>query len=186
MKKFIKSAALVCLFVFIISGVYVVYTLRSSGTADIHYIEPEDQYHSLQEVLGHPELQDKVVYVDFWHTGCSPCLEEFTHIPQLKDQFHQEGDLAFLYLGKDRSVPGEKFRWKRVIEKKDLKGYHFFMSDELYYKIWDEAVNDTTILQAFPHYLIVNRSGEIINKNAPRPSNPALPGVLRETLSVVD
>gem|GEM_PF-3911845 len=186
MKKIIKSVALVCLFVVIISGVYFVYTIRSSGTSHIHYIEPEDQYQSLREVLRHPELQGKVVYIDFWHTGCSPCLEEFTHMPQLKDQFRQENDLAFLYLGKDRSVPGEKFRWKRMIEKKDLKGYHFFMSDELYYQIWDEEVNDTTLLRAVPHYLIVNRSGKIINKNAPRPSDPALPGVLKEALSVAN
>lgn len=43
MKRIIKSVALVCLFVVIISGVYFVYTIRSSGTSHIHYIEPEDQ-----------------------------------------------------------------------------------------------------------------------------------------------
>lgn len=110
MKRFALWGIGLLFLVLAFGGVYYFVVVLSSGTATIQYIEPNDRYHSFSDILRHPELQGKVVYVDFWHTGCTPCLEEFTHLPALKKKFHDRHDLAFLYLGKDRSVPGEKFR----------------------------------------------------------------------------
>ncbi len=57
------------------------------------------------------------------------------------------------------------------------------MTNEKYYKLWDETVNDTTVMHAFPHYLIVDRNGIIINNNAPRPSDELLVTELTNALS---
>ena len=127
-------------------------------------------------------MDGKVVYVDFWHTGCHPCLEAFQYLPELKEKFKGYDNLAFLYLGKDRSAPGEKFRWKKMIEKKNLTGIHYFMTNEKYDVIWRETVNDTTIMQAFPHYLIVDNVGHVIKNNAPRPGDESLINVLTNIL----
>lgn len=169
--------------VIVSGGLYYWVVVSSKGTEKIKYIEPDDAYHSFSEILQYPDLKGKVVYVDYWHTGCSPCLEEFEHLPQVKARFKTNKDLVFLYLGKDRSVPGEKFRWKRMIEKKGLTGYHYFMTDEKFDRLWSETVNDTTIWKAFPHYLIVARDGRIINNNAPRPSEESLATELTAALN---
>ena len=55
-----------------------------------------------------------------------------------------------------------------MIEKKNLTGIHYFMTNEKYDAIWSETVNDTTIMKAFPHYLIVDNVGHVINNNAPQ------------------
>jgi hypothetical protein len=102
------------------------------------------------------------------------CLTEFQYLPELKEKFKKYDNLVFLYLSKDRSVPAEKFRWKKMIEKKNLTGSHYFMTNEKFDAIWKEAVKDTTIMKAFPHYLIVNRDGIVVNNNAPRPSEESL------------
>ena len=183
MTKLIKSIIGLITVIAIVAGTYYVFVINSKGTEKIKYIEPDNEYNSFSDILQHPDLKGKVVYVDYWHTGCSPCLEEFEHLPKLKDRFQKNSDLVFLYLGKDRSVPGEKFRWKKMIEKKNLSGDHYFMTNEKYQKLWDETVNDTTLMQAFPHYLIVDRNGIIINNNAPRPSDELLVIELTKVLS---
>lgn len=134
---------------------------------EIRFIEEENAIHSFQDLVNHPYLKGKPIYVDFWHTGCSPCLKEFIFIPALKQQLPNAGKLVFLYLGKDRSVPGEKIRWKKMIFDKQLKGVHFFMKNEFFEKIWLETVNDPHVFKAFPHYLLVNKEGKVVNNNAP-------------------
>ena len=183
MTKLIKSIVGLLAVIVIVTGTYYLFVINSKGTDKIKYIEPDNEYNSFTDILQHPDLKGKVVYVDYWHTGCSPCLEEFEHLPKLKERFQKNSDLVFLYLGKDRSVPGEKFRWKKMIEKKNLSGDHYFMTNEKYDILWDETVNDTTLMQAFPHYLIVDRNGIIINNNAPRPSDELLVTELTKVLS---
>lgn len=182
MKKIIKSTIGLFSVIIIVTGTYYLFVINSKGTKTVRYIEPDNDYNSFSDILQHPDLKGKVVYVDYWHTGCGPCLREFEYLPSLKERFKTNKDLVFLYLGKDRSVPGEKFRWKRMIEKKNLSGIHYFMTNEKYYRLWNETVNDTTIMQAFPHYLIVDRNGIIIDNNAPRPSDEVLVTTLTKVL----
>jgi len=167
----------------IISVAYYHIVVNSQGTQNIRYIEPYAEYHSFAEILQHPDLKGKIIYVDYWHTGCGPCLMEFEHVPKVKEHFKGRKDLAFLYLAKDRSVPGEQFRWKRMVEKKNLSGDHFFMTNEMCSQLWSETVSDTLITKSFPHYLIVGRDGKIINNNAPRPSDDLLVAELTQALS---
>lgn len=183
MKKLFKLSIGLLSIMLILGGAYYLFVINSEGTENIKYIEPEDEFDSFSDILKHPDLKGKVVYVDYWHTGCRPCLEEFEYMPTLKEKFKEHKDLAYLYLGKDRSVPGEKFRWKKMIEGKDLSGNHYFMTNEKYDKLWSETVTDTTITQAFPHYLIVDRNGRIITNNAPRPSDKSLETSLLNALS---
>ena len=184
MKKPIKLILSIISIILISSGIYYLFVINSEGTTTIQYIEPENEYHSLSDILKHPELKGKVVYVDYWHTGCKPCLEEFEYMPLLKEKFKRHKDLVFLYLGKDRSAPGEKFRWKKMIDKKNLSGFHYFMTYKKFDTSWNESVNDNTIIQAFPHYLIIDRNGKILDNNAPRPSDKLLETRLNQALNI--
>jgi thiol-disulfide isomerase/thioredoxin len=186
MKKAIISLLAVLLSLGIAYGTYAMLVMHSNGTESIRYIEPEEDYNSFADILSHPDLKGKVVYVDFWHTGCRPCLVQFESVPKLKQAFAAHNDLVFLYLGKDRSVPGEKFRWKKMIEEKQLTGLHYFMTNEVYDKIWEETVKNDSIPKAFPHYLIVDRKGNIVNDNSPRPSSDEVVPELSRALNLVD
>jgi len=184
MKKIIKPTLKTLLVSLLVFGAYYGYVLQSRGTSEIHYIEPEQEFTSFRELVQQPELKGKIIYADFWRTTCHPCLEEFKATPKLKQHFKQYGDqVAFLYLGADISVPGEEFRWKRMIEKKNLTGYHYFLRDKYFDAIWNTAVNDPAIPPQFPQYLIINARGEVINNNAPRPTDKRLYKVLEDALT---
>lgn len=181
--KVLKYTAVILLASGVIASLYFLTILYSTGSDTIHYLEPEDNYASFASIVQHPELKNKVIYVDFWHTGCGPCLIEFKSIPKVKEHFKDRDDLAFLYLGKDRSIPGEKIRWKKMIENKELSGYHFFMTNEMSEKIWNETVHDDSIMYSFPHYLIIGKDGEVVNNNSPRPSDTRLIEELNKALA---
>lgn len=70
-----------------------------------------------------------------------------------------------------------------MIEKKNLLGIHYFMSDEQFHLFWKETVRDTTLIKAFPHYLIVDKKGTILHNNAPRPSHASLEPILQQALN---
>lgn len=160
---------------------YYLHIVTAPGNGGIQFIEPTREYATLQALLQDPALRNKVVYVDFWHTGCAPCLAEFALLPKLKAQV-KDPAVTYLYLGKDRSVPGEKFRWKKMVAEKRVTGYHYFISNAQFYAFWQEAVTDKTIPPQFPHHLLVNRQGQIVDGNAPGPASPQLIALLQKEL----
>ncbi len=167
----------------ITGGLYYKGVIDSKSTSDIIYIEPKEAYHTFADILAHETFKNKVVYVDFWFTGCPYCAKEFKVMPALKAHFKNEKDLVFLHLGKDRRIPGEKFRWKKMIAAKNLTGVHYFMRNDQYFSIWQETVKDSTVIRGFPHFLIVNRQGTIVDDDAPWPSDPELITVLKGVLA---
>lgn len=176
--KWLGASLLLC-----IIGFFVFYLkiMKSDGTKDIQFIEPSKDYESFHELINQPEFKNKVIYVDFWHTGCRPCLVEFQSLPEMKSHFQKKAPIAFLYLGKDRSVPGEAFRWKKMVLDKNISGYHYFISDEQFDKFWDETVRDA-VQKRFPHHLIISKQGKLVNNNAPGPSSKEIVSLLSAEL----
>jgi len=172
MKKIIKPTFKIVIISTLAFAAYYLFVLNSKGTNQIHYIEPEENYTSFKALLQDPALKGKTIYVDVWRTTCGPCLEEFKIALRLKQHFQSYGNkIVFLYIGTDISVPGEEFRWKRMVEKKNLTGYHYFITREFFQEMWTEVVKDKTIPPQFPQYFIINPQGEVVDFNAPRPTD---------------
>lgn len=182
-KKFIIVLAIVIVAATAVGGFYYSSVITSKGAKGITFLEPESDFETFADIVAHPTLRNKVVYVDFWFTGCQFCLKEFKAMPTVKEHFKDEKDLVFLYLGKDRRIPGEKFRWKKMIADKNLTGVHYFMSIDQYQNIWKETIKDPSVTPGFPHFLIVGRNGNIIDDDAPWPSEPELIVTLKEVLA---
>lgn len=184
MKKIIRPLAAFLLLLILACTTYYLWVLKSKGTTSIRYIEPEKKYTSFKALLQDPALKGKTVYVDVWRTTCRPCLEEFKAGPTLKEHFKPYGDkIAFLYIGTDISVPGEEFRWKRMVEKKEVTGYHYFITREFFNQMWTEVVKDTSIPPRFPQYFIVSPTGDVLDSDAPRPTNKQLYAALHKVLN---
>jgi thiol-disulfide isomerase/thioredoxin len=183
MKKFRQSLVKIMLLLLLVFSGYYLFILNSNGTTAIHYIEPEEKYKTFKALLQDPALKGKIVYVDVWRTTCGPCLEEFKVAPQLKQHFKTYGNkIAFLYIGTDISVPGEEFRWKRMIEKKNITGYHYFITRNFLGEMWREVVKDPAIPPQFPQYFIVNATGDVVDFNAPRPTDARVFAALEQVL----
>jgi thiol-disulfide isomerase/thioredoxin len=104
------------------------------------------------------KYKGKVIYIDFWATWCSPCLMQIDQVKPIKSQFK---DVVFLYL----CASSPEGRWKFLVQDKGIAGEHYLLSsDQLNY------LSKSFNISSFPHYLLINKRGELANPNSPSPS----------------
>lgn len=107
------------------------------------------------------KYSDKVIYIDFWAPWCSPCLEEFPDLKILQQDYKSQ-DVIFLFLA-NRC---EEDAWKATIANRRLTGEHILLSDDQYNLLAEEFG-----ITGIPHYVLIDRKGNIASKNAPQPSH---------------
>ncbi|MFB6341531.1 TlpA family protein disulfide reductase [Saccharicrinis sp. FJH62] len=134
-----------------------------------------NQYGDIDKILNLGVFKNKVVYVDIWGTKCGPCLNEFQYLDDLKQRFRNDS-VVYLYMcsryGKTRDKANEKL-WEELVFKNRLKGVNILISNECYKDgFWQLYKNNYSEnrLYGIPTYLLVNKDGDIINFDAPRPS----------------
>ena len=134
----------------------------------------EGKFSSVEEIISLPQFQNKLVYVDLWHSSCSPCIEQMQHhLPTFKQAMKDANlEIEYLYLGKETSGPMSEQRWWNVIEKYNLKGWHYYMEKTEEKQFWKTIV---PVLEekgkrsyGYPQYLIA-QSGKLIEYDAPYP-----------------
>ncbi|MES2266517.1 MAG: redoxin family protein [Bacteroidota bacterium] len=112
-------------------------------------------------------FKGKVVYVDFWGTTCGPCLMEFENFTHpLKEHYKKRDDVAYLYIS-----GGSRYLWKKQIDRFHITGSHLFLEAEDYEKLYRDALSDSNAQVLMPHYLIVDKQGNIAVADAARPSD---------------
>lgn len=115
------------------------------------------QYASLNEIFS--KYSGRVIYVDFWASWCIPCRSEMPRAADLKKQLKGK-DVAFVYLG----YKDTENAWLKARKDLDIEGEHYLLDDKLR-KEADEAFN----ISGIPHYVIIDKAGNIVNKHADRP-----------------
>ncbi len=153
-------------------GFFINMQINMNYKGDQHIMFIENQFENLNEVIQLPQFRDKVVYVDLWHSACSPCIEEFQHLASFKNQLKGK-EIAYLYIGRETSHQNSRERWLNAIKKYNLQGWHFYMSRQIEPQVWNiilEGQQDNTIA-SYPRYLLIDKKGKIVSFNAERPSS---------------
>lgn len=120
------------------------------------------------------DLEGKYVYMDIWATWCGPCIKEIPALKSIEKQFEGK-NIEFVSISVDegRGYKGSAAQaykgWRKMVTDKELGGMQLiadngFMSDFIRaYKI-----------NGIPRFILIDPEGNIVNADAPRPSNPQL------------
>jgi len=156
-------------FVLIVTVIKIcILNLSYKGDDQINLIPDGEKIASLEELIQNVEFKNYVLFIDIWGTACGPCLQEFKFVPELKKNFNNK-PVKFIYLAAPYGHTYDELRWKNMIKKLNLSGYHLLMNMNFYYKVWEhKGINDPFLI---PHYILVDKSGNINEINALRPSN---------------
>lgn len=116
----------------------------------------------------------KFVLVDCWASWCLPCLREMPYTKQLAEKYSGE-EIVFLTL----SFDNETVSWHQAIFKEKMQLLNNFL-------LLDHTKADFTRrndIQTIPRYLLFDKKGNILNADAPNPSDPALSTLLDSLLA---
>ena len=117
------------------------------------------------------KFKGKVIYVDFWATWCGPCMSGIKEIATLKEEMKNE-DVVFLYIT-NQSSPDKT--WNNSIP--NIKGEHYRVTQDE----WNYLGQKFNI-SGIPHYVLVNKKGEVVNPKLGHNSNEGLKKILEQQM----
>ena len=137
------------------------------GLTDLN--DKEVKYESLP-------LKDKLLFVDIWATYCPDCRKELPALEALQ-QSYKGKPIVFLSISVDR----DKEAWKEMVKNDKLSGIHLYTTPEVkdtYKFLYD--------LRSIPRYMLIDAQGNIINSNAPMPSDENLKKLIDTHLMAIN
>ena len=125
-----------------------------------HFYNLQKDSSSLANIFG--QYKDSLVYVDFWASWCKPCLEELPYSKELAEKLAGR-PVVFLYLSMDDSSEA----WQKALEKQ------VFPANARHYRRGLAAAQPLLaqlFIYSIPHYLVLDKTGKILNRDATPPS----------------
>ena len=131
----------------------------------------QDKINSLDQII--EENKGKVIYVDFWASWCAPCRKELPKSLKLQKKYGEK--VAFVYL----SIDLDEKEWKNACNKESLSEFKYnFMTMGFKKSVALSGVK----IQGIPHYLIFDKSGKLVNSDAPSPGENKIKEELKKYL----
>ncbi|MDN5204624.1 hypothetical protein QQ008_24745 [Fulvivirgaceae bacterium BMA10] len=167
MKITLKILGIAAFFIAIGYVLTYPFELSYSGTNTVKILVESEHFSDLDDLIKRKEFNGKVLYISiaepfesYFDDGLGPLKELMNH--------YRHEEIVFVHLSRADSDYGRKNneirKWKVGIEAYKLKGYHALMLPDLQKKILKNS------LKGFlPMYLIVDKYGNIVDYNAPKP-----------------
>ena len=146
MKKIILSVFVIALTIGCSNAQKTAFSKEALSEKVVGYDGNEIQ---LQEIL--KNHKGKAIVIEFWASWCSDCVKA---MPKIKALQVENPTVDYIFISLDKNAE----KWKSGIEKHDLKGEHYWISDQDGMKgSFGKAIN----LDWIPRYIIVDKTGKI-------------------------
>lgn len=148
------------------------YYYSFDGNDDIHFLKiEENKNHNYEELFKLEELNNKYVYATLNNRAdWEDFRDDINAMEKLRKKFNNK-NLVFLYTADDINGVFNKYEWKKLIKKYDLKGYHINLPHGYEWNLQYSRNTDSGTITHFPKYMIISDKGKIIKKSATRPRN---------------
>lgn len=124
------------------------------------------------------DYKGKYVYLDIWATWCGPCKRQIPHLAKIEKLYHNK-NIEFVSISTDDarrnngSWDNAKDKWKKMIKDKKMGGTQLF-ADRGFQSDFIKAYG----IRSIPRFILIDPNGNIVNANAPRPSQESLKQLL--------
>jgi thiol-disulfide isomerase/thioredoxin len=118
------------------------------------------------------DLKGKFVYVDVWATWCAPCKAEIPFLKSLEKEYAGK-NIEIVSISVDKPEAYET--WKKMVADEKLGGIQLYADKDFESQfILDYGIN------AIPRFILIDTVGNIVDADAPRPSDPKLKELFTE------
>ena len=120
------------------------------------------------------QFTGKVVYVDIWASWCGPCRQQTPSYKTLKEQFGKDS-VVFLSI----SIDDEAQDWKGALDQMGLGDdpYTYLLLDGRH-----SSLNSLLHIKGVPRYVLLDKTGKIVDKDAPFPPDARITESIRKWL----
>ena len=122
------------------------------------------------EMISLSSFRGRLVYIDVWATWCGPCIAEIPSLERLQKDYENK-DIVFLSV----SVDTDKEAWEKMLTEDQLGGVQLWADG------WSQITKSYAIF-GIPRFILVDKSGELIAVDAPRPSSNEIRSMIDERI----
>ncbi len=144
------------------------YDLKYASEIKFKKGSPSPKFENLENYEGGTtsldDLKGKYVYIDVWATWCGPCKQQIPFLQEIEKEYHNK-NIAFVSISTDKA---NKYNaWRKMIEDRQMSGIQLFAGT-------DYSFSQEYQINSIPRFILIDPDGNIVDANAPRPSDPRL------------
>ncbi len=127
---------------------------NSKEVNDLQLVTNDSEHLTFNQLLG--KHNGKVIYIDFWNSGCPPCIKEFEFSRKLMNEYKGK-DFVQVFI----SFEPNKAKWSKASNNYLLDSESYFVENR-YTSRQLEKMN----IKFVPHYVIFRKNGTQIKETA--------------------
>lgn len=115
----------------------------------------------------------KILFIDFWATTCGPCVATIKQMKEKRKEHKDNENFEFVFITDESLSPLEPYN--KFVKEQELEKIYRLPSDDYNY------LRQLFKFNGIPHYIVVDKKGEVINDDFPMYSfNRLLNGILEK------